>query len=198
MSVLDIKIKFVDTTLISINTLLESSFLSDRDISYLNKFSNEQTKKEKAYSLIFKNKYIDDYYVDKNGKPLSHSAYFSISHTHGVVVFVKDSCPIGIDIEKIKPVKQDLIDYISSDEEKQYIKDDISFFEVWTNKESLIKTIGTGINSDIKSITSFPIVGIKEYKNKKFYSRTIKYNDYIISVTREDLTPFDVSIVLEK
>ena len=185
---------FVNTNNVSIENLLSSSFLSDNDLLLIDKYKIEEAKKEKAYSQIFKNRFVGSYQINEHGKPISDHCYFNISHCKGVVVFIKDVVPIGIDIEKIKPVDKALIDYISSKEEKEYIKNEVNFYEIWTNKESLTKCIGTGIKERIKEIPGIPINGLKEYKNKKYFSKTIKFKDYIISITRESDEPFDINI----
>ena len=195
---LNIKVKFYDTNITTLENILSSSFLFDKDLSYLSRFKVEETKKEKASSLIFKNKYVGEYHLNEFGKPLSEDVNFNISHSKGVVVFVKDNIPIGIDIEKIRPVENSLVEYISSNEEREYIKSDINFYEIWTNKESLTKAIGTGIKTKIKDIPGLPINGKKTYQEKEFYSKTIKYKDYIISVTRENNEPFEIEIEEER
>ena len=195
---LNIKVKFYDTAVTTLENILSSSFLFDKDLSYLSRFKIEETKKEKSCSLIFKNKYVGEYHLNEFGKPLSEDVNFNISHSKGAVVFVKDKIPIGIDIEKIRPVEDSLIDYISSKEEREYIKGDINFYEIWTNKESLTKAIGTGIKTKIKDIPGLPINGKKTYQEKEYYSKTIKYKDYIISVTRENNEPFEIEIEEER
>ena len=185
---------FVDTNTKSLESLLLSSFLSDENIKELSRYKLEETKKEKAVSMILKNKYIGEYSLNESGKPLSTSCYFNISHSKGYVVFIKDDVPIGVDIEKIRPVEDDLIDYISSREEKKYITTDQKFYEIWTNKESLTKCLGTGIKEKIKDIPSIPINDIKTYKNKTYRSQTVKYKDSVISVTRESTEPFEIKI----
>lgn len=185
---------FVDTNSISLETLLASSFLSDSDINSLARFKVEEVKKEKACSFIFKNRFVGEYRVNEFGKPISDSCYFNISHSKGVVVFVKDDLPIGVDIEKIRQVENNLIDYISSVDEKEYIKNKTNFFEIWTNKESLTKNIGTGIRDKIKEIPGLPINAKKKYKGKLFYSKTIVYKGFVITVTKEKDEPFEIEI----
>ena len=189
-----LEVIFVNTNSITLDALLASSFLSDSDISSLAKYKVEEVKKEKACSLIFKNRFVGEYHINEFGKPISDSCYFNISHSKGAVVFVKDEVPIGVDIEKIRPVENNLIDYISSVEEKEYIKDETSFFEIWTNKESLTKAIGTGIKEKIKEIPGLPINDKKNYKDKVFYSKTATYKEFIITVSRETEEPFEIEI----
>ena len=97
---------------------MASSFLFTEDIVSLNKYKVEDVKKEKACSLILKNKFIGEYRYNEHGKPISDNIYFNISHSKGVVVFTQNELPIGIDIELIRPTNEDLVNYISSKEEK--------------------------------------------------------------------------------
>ena len=193
-----IKVLFFDTSKISLECLLNSSFLFDRDIDSLLKYKVEETKKEKACSLIYKNKYVGDYQIDQFGKPISDKTYFNISHSKGAVVFIKDDVPIGIDIEKIRDIDEASINFISSNEEREYIDNNIKFYEIWTNKESLTKCVGTGIKNKIKEIPGLPIDGMKNYQGKKYFSKTIKYKEFIISVNRESEQPFELEIVEER
>ena len=148
--------------------------------------------------MILKNKYVGEYSVNEYGKPLSESCYFNISHSKGYVVFIKDTIPIGVDIEKVRPAEDDLKNYISSEKEKEYIKSDKAFYEIWTNKESLTKCLGTGIKEKIKDIPSIPINDKKVYKGKTYRSVTREYLDTVISVTRENELPFDIEIKEER
>ena len=185
---------FVDTNTKSLESFLLSSFLSDENIKELSRYKLEETKKEKAVSMILKNKYIGEFYLNESGKPISNNCYFNISHSTGYVVFIKDDVPIGVDIEKIRPIEDDLIDYISSSEEKKYITSDQKFYEIWTNKESLTKCLGTGIKEKIKDIPSIPINDVKTYKEKLYRSQTINYQDSVISITRESIELFEIKI----
>lgn len=185
---------FIDTNNISLGDILKSVFLSDLDIASLNKYKMEETRKEKAVSLILKNKYIREYHINEYGKPVSENTYFNISHSKGVVVFIQSDKEIGIDIEKVREVDPRLVDYISSNEEKSYINSDINFFEVWTNKESLTKNIGTGIKDKIKDIPGLPLNGKKIYKGKEFFVRTLTHKNYVISVSRESFEDYDIDV----
>ncbi len=188
-----IEVIFIDINKISSEALFNSSFLSDDNVFNLSKYKVEEVKKEKACSLIVKNKYIGEYQLNKYGKPICKSCYFNISHSKGALVFVKDDKEIGIDIEKIRKVDDKLVDYISSKEERKYINNEINFYEIWTSKESLVKAIGTGIGK-VKEIPGLPINGIKKYINNEYFIKNIKYNDFIISITRKEIEPFDIKI----
>ena len=192
-----LKIYIFNSLEVPLDVLLNSKYISLLERSSFEKYKNLEVKKEKVVSSIFKNKYIGEYYLNEFGKPLSNDKYFNISHSHGYVVFIMDDVPIGIDIEKIKKAQDDLISYISNDEEKNYIHDDASFYEIWTNKEALVKAYGTGIKSNPKDIKGLPINDKRIYEGKTYFNKTIKFEDYIISVSRQIDEDFELEIIKE-
>ena len=151
----------------------------------LEKYASDITKKEIVASFYLKNKYIKHYSFNEFNKPISNNIYFNISHSHGLVgLFICDLYEVGLDIEYIKERNEKMIKHISNDEEISYINSNKSFYEIWTNKESLLKCVGTGFrNLSIKDIPTLPINGLKQYLNKNYYSKNFKYKNYIISIT---------------
>ena len=181
---MNLTIYFINTKDIDTSKLL--SFLNEEEIKSLDKYSVKETKDEHLASLYLKKKYIGEFYLDNNSKPNSDKMFFNISHSKGCVALVSnEKYPIGIDIEKIRKVDEALIKYISSKEELKYIIDEESFFKVWTNKEAILKANGSGIRSNMKDIVSLPFDSKKEYKNKTYLTKTIRYLDYVISVAVE-------------
>lgn len=194
-----VQVHLYNTNSVSLDYLYKNPLLNEEDIEVIKKYKMEESKKEKAASFIFKRKYVGDFYLNEQGKPLNKNKYFNIAHSKGVVVYVEDSDHlIGIDIEKNREVDESLKRYISSDEEYNYIKDSKSFFEVWTNKESLVKAIGIGINSKVNKIPALPINGNKMFNYKSFYSKVIFYEEYVISVCIENEEDFEIEINEEK
>ena len=47
---------------------------------------------------------IGTVFIGKNGKPMTNGCYFNISHSHGLVACAVSDVPVGIDVEKIRPV----------------------------------------------------------------------------------------------
>lgn len=184
----------IDTSKIDIDSLFFSEYISFEERKNFDKYTHALTKKEKIASLYLKNKYIGKYYLNEKGKPLSESKYFNISHSDGMVVLVIDSFNVGVDIEKVRPFDNDLKDYISSTLEKEYIKDDQTFFEVWTNKEALVKALGIGLNSNIKDIPSLPLNSERCYQGHVFKNKTLLIDDYVVTISRESLEEFEVEI----
>lgn len=98
-------------------------------------------------------------YISENGKPyVKENVFFNLSHSYEYVVAVIADMPVGIDVEKIKHVKANMLDYFCSQSDKKYILGDSEivdgnipenalkhFFEVWTFKEAFLKCTGEGI-----------------------------------------------------
>jgi len=81
------------------------------------------------------------------GKPyIEGGPYFSISHCKEGIAVAIDDQPIGIDIEAIRPVKEDLIERVMNEEERVGM-DDRKFTRLWTRKEAVVKAQGVGIRS---------------------------------------------------
>ena len=192
----NIVVHTIDTNKYSLEELLSTKYLKGSDISIFDKYKCLEVKKERIASTILKNKFIKEYYVDDKGKPQADHICFNVSHSKGLVALCLDEHPIGLDIELIRDTAEELKRYISSEEEYQYIKDDKSFFEIWTSKESLSKCLGEGLNKQIKDIPALPLVGKKIYQNKKYISQQIEHNNYIFSVTiqSDELDGFNILV----
>lgn len=93
-----------------------------------------------------------DFLTNEFGKPyLPDQPYFSISHCKNGLLVAIDDNPIGVDIECIRHASDQLIDYTMSPEEATAIRSagcpDRAFSALWTQKEALLKMVGTGIQS---------------------------------------------------
>lgn len=117
--------------------------------------------------------------VGKYGKPyaVDLEIEFSVSHSCDMAVCAVDFSPVGIDIEKIRPIDLTAAKRVCNREELIYLfggvptkKDfayttDIAvlkrFFELWTAKEAYGKHMGTGLfgctpdSDDMKNIQTF-------------------------------------------
>lgn len=191
-------IHLIDLRKKNINDYLDSPFLSDDDLNLTSEYKVEEMRNEKLISRYFKNKYVGEYYIGERGKPLSDKMFFNVSHSHSVVVFTSYSSLIGVDIELVREVKEPLIDYVTSEDEKEYISsNEERFYEIWTLKESLLKMDGCGISSNLKKINMLPIERIKTFNNHEYQNRIIKYDNYVISLSVNTLEDFEVIIMEE-
>ncbi len=104
----------------------------------------------------------------ENGQPYLTGCdfYVSITHCEGKIACAISREPVGIDIERIRPVNLKLCRHVCVPEEKAYVLGDAReyenracreeavlrrFFEIWTAKEAYFKKCGTGI-TDLKSV----------------------------------------------
>lgn len=79
---------------------------------------------------------------EQNAKPCfdTDEVYFNLSHSHGAVMLGISHTPIGVDIEKIRPIDFKKFDFINADNEEE-------FFEKWTERESYLKLTGEGLGA---------------------------------------------------
>lgn len=81
----------------------------------------------------------------ENGRPYVNGdhVYISISHSGDAVACAVNDSPVGIDIEKIRPIERKLIEYVCTAREREYVlaaeDPQLRFFEVWTAKEACFK-----------------------------------------------------------
>lgn len=85
-----------------------------------------------------------------SGKPmLPGGPEFSLSHTKGAVILAVDRAPVGVDVERIRPVSPKLPRRIMSPKEYAWFSvrgsQPEDFFTLWTLKESYYKALGTGL-----------------------------------------------------
>ncbi len=145
---------------------------NDKKLSILSKYLLKTILSQK-YSLDYNN-----IYYNENGKPLIKGIYFNISHSNNYVVLVFSNNKIGTDIERIKEVNLNIINYFCNNKEKDYILKSNnkykSLFEIYTLKEAYTKMLGTTL-FDIKNINSFNIdnLNIKRIDNITEYIITI-------------------------
>ena len=118
-------------------------------------------------------------YLD-SGKPYKDNIEFSLSHSNEYVILATSNSPIGIDIEKIKDINPNLINYSFNELDAKEIKTKEQFFSRWVLKESLGKCVGIGLKGKIKEIPSTE--GLFNYMGESFSSKSIKYEDYMVGV----------------
>ncbi len=123
---------------------------------------------------------------DEKGRPYLKGSdlFISISHSLEGVACAVSETPIGIDTEKIRPVKKGLIEYACTKKEAEYILSDFTdtekditedpvmqrFYTVWTAKEAYFKKHGSGI-TDICSVDTF-----------SFSKQTYNIDGFIITI----------------
>ena len=84
---------------------------------------------------------------------LDGGPYFSISHCKSGIAVAVSEQPVGVDIEVIRPFRDELMRKTMNPIEQQTILNsnqaDWAFIRLWTQKEALLKLQGTGIITDL-------------------------------------------------
>ena len=99
-----------------------------------------------------------------------------------------DDQPIGIDIESVRSADESLIERTMCEEERRMINDandandahDRMFTRLWTQKEAVVKAVGTGIESFEQ------LQGIR-YQGLGFTVETVEKEKYIYSIAYGEL-----------
>ncbi|MCR4561908.1 MAG: 4'-phosphopantetheinyl transferase superfamily protein [Bacilli bacterium] len=193
-----VKIYILNTVEIDPLRLFNSPFVLDEDKENLKRYTVKKVYDEHLASIYLKRKYIGDYHLNERGKPVSEKIKFNISHSDGLVALaISENEEIGLDVERINHPEKEFIDYVTNEEERDYIKSDKEFYEVWTNKESLLKCVGTGINSRLEEVPGLPLNSLREYKGKSYWSKTFQHEAFIFTLTLETKRDFEIDFSKE-
>ena len=142
---------------------------------------------------------------NEHGKPFlaEHpEIHFSISHCKEAVGCLVSDHPCGLDIEHIRPAKEGLVRYTMSQEEADAILadpfPDLAFTRLWTQKEAVLKLIGTGITDDLhhvlepEMLNGITLQTIENPFRGYVVSKAVKE----LKVEKDPLTPFRGNISL--
>ncbi len=95
---------------------------------------------------------MDNWRFNEHGKPyIEKGPFFSISHCKESIAVAVDEQPVGVDIEGLRHADDELIRRTMNEEEQAEIvaaeDRDRAFTRFWTQKEAIVKCLGTGIES---------------------------------------------------
>ena len=149
-------------------------------------FKNTDDKKRTvAGELLARRLIAKQYGIDEkeikllvlDGKPYIEnlSAFISIAHSGDYTVCAINDTPIGIDIEKIRPINLGITKRFT-EAEQEYIKSScdnlLSLLDVWTSKEAYIKYS----DKKISSYKNFDVLTLPQKTEK------ILFDDYIVKI----------------
>ena len=147
-----------------------------RDMKLLSRiFSMVCIKKE--FGIDFKNQ---KFLSEVDGKPYLSGypdVHFNVSHSGELIVCAVGREKVGIDVEKVREFKENLIFKVCNREERERILNSVDtnaeFCKVWTKKEAYLKYLGEGIKSfNLKNIV-YP---------DNLIMRTCEYGNFIMIV----------------
>ena len=120
------------------------------------------------------------------GKPYlanSPGIHFNVSHTGNYVACAVSDEPVGIDIEQMRSTDLKVAERFFTPDERTYISANtptVSFYEVWTTKESRIKWEGRGLS---KLLSSFSVFDPEADKQKQpIYHKIFQNNEVICHI----------------
>ena len=112
-------------------------------------------------------------------KPMIDGMEFNVSHSGDVVLLAISQNPVGIDVEEINT----LLDFESftansfTSTELDFIKNsvvkNVSFYQIWTRKEALLKATGEGLVDEMNQIDVLDSNIIRFNKNYNLFSFNI-------------------------
>lgn len=137
-----------------------------------------------------------DIIYNEYGKPFMNNRKafsYNLSHSGNWVAIAYGNSEVGIDIEKIQIVIEDIVNNFFTEEEKRFIhmvageERKKRFIQIWTLKESYIKYLGTGLSSRLNSFSVNALHGVVTNQNgeiqKGLRLKSYLFNtDYYLSV----------------
>ncbi len=128
----------------------------------------------------------------KNGEDL----FCSISHSFGYALAVVDKNRVGVDIEKIRDHREELIKYIATPQELEIVSDknkENTITKTWVIKEAVLKALGVGFELNPKSLEI-----CKKVKNNYFVLVNNKGELYRFNVLAFRWKDFCIAIAVEE
>ena len=121
-----------------------------------------------------------DWAIGEHGKPYVPGApfAFSLSHADGLCAAVLSDEPIGLDVERIRPLRPALLPRFCTPEEISLCENDPDLaVKIWTQREAKAKENGRGIG---QKLTSLPIDGVTSLRLK------VGERDFFLSCTANE------------
>ncbi len=115
-----------------------------RQVEYLSRMARQAASRSAGLSGMV----LDQFPKDDRGTPLAcRGVCWSLSHKPQKVAGVVARSPVGIDLEKVRPVHPGLFRRIASEKEWRLVgaRDLTALFMVWTAKEAVLKATGRGL-----------------------------------------------------
>ena len=87
--------------------------------------------------------------------PAGSDVYFNLTHSHGLAALAVARFPVGVDIEAVRPVEDDLAHAVFSPAELDEFASlpqaqrRLGFFLGWTRKEAVVKALGSGLHAPL-------------------------------------------------
>lgn len=107
--------------------------------------------------------------------------FFNVSHCREACAVAFADCPVGIDVQEIRPFSQITAEKVCSESELAVLagsgNPDRFFVRMWTMKESCVKMTGIGISNDLKRVDTTKL---------EAEILTLERNNYYLAVSCTD------------
>lgn len=137
---------------------------------------------------------------DRYNRPYITEAFdFNISHAGDYVLLAcTKGLRVGVDIEKILPIKPEALDHWYNMEDLKQLASTLNpkrfFYEVWTKKEAVAKALGLGLGVSFSKIHLNDTIAI--YDDRQWYLSPVQLDpDYIAHVACEQNHTLEITNV---
>ena len=157
-----------------------SEFRKERADSYY----HEDDKVRSVVSAFLVKEFVkcEELTYNSYGKPSAiNGTEFNVSHSQHIVVLAVAKREVGVDVEVMKIRDLSFFSNIFLEDEIKDASKEEKYL-LWTNKESLVKCIGSGL-SEIKEVPAKPTNGVKKYNGEFYHAKSFIEKDHAISVT---------------
>lgn len=133
----------------------------------------------------------NDVIYNQHGKPsINGKPFFNISHSGDYVIAVCNEKEVGVDIQLIREESIKVAEKVFDDEEIEWMNlDPVSrFFILWTQKESVVKLLGTGFTTPLRTFNVLPFEQEENIKIKGIQINNYSFvfeNEYIVSISQK-------------
>lgn len=130
----------------------------------------------------------------ENGKPdfVGIPLHFSLSHAGDRVLCALAQTPVGCDTEPVVTAPQGVVKRFFHPQEQAYLaavpndRYDRAFYEIWTQKESVIKRCGDGLRRDLRSFSALGDTVTEDDGTRSFLHGFSLPNGYVGAVCSGD------------
>lgn len=117
----------------------------------------------------------------EHGKPyIPGGPYFSLTHSGALAALAVSDTPVGLDIEKIAPVRRTAARALTT-KEREYMEADPErrFAYLWTRKEAALKCTGAGLSQPMNAFSVLEDTASPDEVPLSLC--TVKYGNYMLS-----------------